>query len=169
MEISDVVDLFRNPKVMASYGTFYSQMFPSGQFVFSKEERVKIRNFYELVNALPPSKRSDSDVLGKLKTLVDSLDFIEAGKKKVKRRHARQPKYKKKLQFHRPTLSEVIESRKNLPTIGLGIEPVTVIPKVKSMEVVIDSHTTLNESPEKHILYVAGFSLKETEVDESVS
>ncbi|WP_261883835.1 hypothetical protein [Vibrio pelagius] len=171
MDISEFVGVLRNPKAMASYGSFYSQMFPNGQFVFSKKEKAKIRSFYESVHALPPTKRLNFKALGELQTLIDSLDFVEAKKKeqKSKRKHTRKPKRKKRTPLQKPTLKEVIESRKNLPTIGLGLEPVTVIPKVKSEEVVVDSHTTQTDLHEKHILYAAGWSMKETESDESVS
>ncbi len=172
MDINEFVGVLRNPKAMASYGSFYSQMFPNGQFVFSKKEKAKIRSFYESVHALPPTKRVNFKALGELQALIDSLDFVEAAKKKeqkTKRKHTRKPKRKKRIPLQKPTLKEVIESRKNLPTIGLGLEPVTVIPKVKSEEVVVDSHTTQTDLHEKHILYAAGWSMKETESDESVS
>ncbi|MGR4992154.1 hypothetical protein ACPV3U_21540 [Vibrio rotiferianus] len=61
---------------------------------------------------------------------------------------------------------------RDLPKLGLGLESVVSIPRIKSDEVVIDQHTqTKGNAPTKHHLYTAGWSSKGhfVDIDEETS
>lgn len=44
-------------------------------------------------------------------------------------------------------------------SIGLGVEPITKIPRISSLDVVKDKVTTVKNKSDKHILYVPGWTL----------
>ncbi|MGF1689612.1 hypothetical protein L4C35_00015 [Photobacterium kagoshimensis] len=172
VEISDVIGVISNERSMSSYNSFLAKLTSSNQFILSKKEKLKIRNFYGKVKSLPVSKRVNITILGELKTLIDSIDFEEAKKRKLKRaihKRVRKSAKKKSYQIKKPTIEDIIESRKNLPRIGLGLESVITLPKVKSEDVVIDLHTEQKNTKDKHILYVAGWSLSQPEDEEPAS
>lgn len=172
MKIKDIVEAIRSPTIMAHYGSFYNHIFPHGQFVFSKQEKKNIRQFYEMIKRHPPSERISYLVLGRLEVLIESLDF-ESAERRIKQKNNCKPKKKsiKKTprKFQQPSIQEIIESRKNLTSIGMGLESVISLPKIKSEDVVIDVHTQRKNAEDKHILYAAGWSLRESKDDKPTS
>jgi hypothetical protein len=57
------------------------------------------------------------------------------------------------------SVQEKIKELKAIETIGLGVKSVIKIPKVKSIDVVIDKNTEQEKIVDKSILYAAGWSL----------
>ncbi|OCH48792.1 hypothetical protein [Aliivibrio fischeri] len=170
MNIGVVVNVIKSPKAMSNYSSFYTHIFSNGEFVFSKKEKKKIREFYYVVKSLPPSKRVNLAAFSKLQFLMDELDF-ESAKKRSKGKFSKpasknkKPTRKKSKKLQKPTIQEIIQSQKNLPTIGMGLKSVITVPKVRLEDVVIDAHTKQKKSQDKHILYVAGWSLNDSEDD----
>ncbi|EGQ8127139.1 hypothetical protein P3553_23090 [Vibrio parahaemolyticus] len=169
MKIKDIVEAIRSPTIMANYGCFYNHIFPHGKFVFSKQEKKNIRQFYEMIKRHPPSERFSYLVLGRLEVLIESLDFESAEKRikqknnyKSKKRSIKPPPTK----LQQPSIQDIIESRKNLTSIGMGLDSVISLPKIKSEDVVIDAHTQRKSVEDKHILYAAGWSLRELKDDD---
>jgi hypothetical protein len=163
--ISKVIDLVL---VKTNYEKIYS-VFKFAKLRLSNSERKILRNFITLSlskNFLDSSGFAD---------FLRSIDFDQARTfyqvQKEKARHKRASKRakRKKSLGHskvyqapkRPKVSasEIIGNHKDRVKIGLGLESIISIKRIKADEVVLDKNTDKLKIKDKSILYAAGWSI----------
>lgn len=79
----------------------------------------------------------------------------------------KKPKQDKKAQLKplapsnlpKPSAKEILQESRGIKVIGLGIESIVNIPRVKSADVQIDKNTSNDKITDKSILYAAGWSI----------
>jgi hypothetical protein len=164
--ISKLIDLVL---IKASYGKI-SGVFTSAKLHLTTSERGTLKNH---INALLTA--NSPDIFG-FATFLKSIDFDLARRfyqeRKERKRHKRARKLAKRKkslahskgyqapQRRKVSAAEILVNNKDRVKIGLGLESITTIKRIKADEVVLDKNTDKLNIKDKSILYAAGWSIE---------